>query len=114
MTSCPSLSPNVHSPFGALGPLFLFFSIVPRLLIWRPRPQLKRVYPSGPVHLFLQQSVHHPVPSGLHLRLEGFGSDKHTEMRLFGCAASHGLMVCVHAGVVVDLKRNGTKGCSDL
>ena len=35
-------------------------------------------------------------------------------MRLFGHAALHGLMVCVHAGVVMDLECSGMQGCVDL
>ena len=35
-------------------------------------------------------------------------------MRLFGQAALHGLVVRVHAGVVVDLEGRRMQGCGDL
>lgn len=72
------------------------------------------MYPSRPLQLLLQQSVHDPVSCGLHLRLERFGGDEHAEMRLCGYAALHGLVVRVHAGVVVDFECGGLQGCCDL
>ena len=72
------------------------------------------MYSSRLLHLFLQQSVYHPMPRRLHLGLERLGGDEHAEMRLFGHAALHRLMVCVLVGVVVDLKCSRMQGCDDL
>lgn len=91
-----------HLPLLDLLPRNLFL-----LFFRRPRPQLKRMYPPRPLQLLLQQSVHHPMPRRLHLRLERFGRDEHTEMRLLGYAALHGLVVGVHAGVVVNFEGGG-------
>lgn len=54
------------------------------------------------------------MPRGLHLRLEGFRGDEDAEMRLFGHAALHCLVVRVHAGVVVDFEGRRMQGCGDL
>ena len=91
---------NLCNPLPLLR---LLPSHLPFLLFRRPCPQLKRVYPSRPFQLFLQQSVYHSVPRGLHLRLEGFGRDEHAEVRLFRYAALHSLVVRVLARIVVDL-----------
>lgn len=72
------------------------------------------MYPSRSLQFLLQQSIHHTVPRGLHLRFERFGRDEHAEMRLFGYAALHRLMVRVHARVVVDFECGGLQGCGDL
>ena len=50
----------------------------------------------------------------LHLGFEGVGGDEDAEMRLLGQAALHGLVVGVHAGVVVDLERGRIQGCGNL
>ena len=68
------------------------------------------MYPSRPLQLLLQQSIHHPVPCGLHFRLERFGRDEHTEMGLFGYTALHGLVVRVHARIVVNFQCDGLQG----
>ena len=54
------------------------------------------------------------MPRRLHLGFEGFRGDEDAEMRLFGHAALHRLVVRVHAGVVVDLEGRGMQGCGDL
>lgn len=60
------------------------------------------MYPTLPLQLLFQQPIHHPVPRRLHLRFERLGRDVHAEMRLFGYAALHCLVVRVLARVVVD------------
>lgn len=91
-----------------------FLNSLSFLLFGRPRSQLKRMYASGPLHLFLQQGIHHPVSRRLHLRFERLGGNEQAEVGLFGDATLHGLVVRVHAGVVVDFECGGMQGCGNL
>ena len=96
-------------------PYFLpFLDSLPFLLFGRSRSQLKRMDPSRPLHLFLQQGIHHPVSRRLHLRFERLGRDEQAEMSLFGDATLHCLVVRMHAGVVVDFECGRMQGCGNL
>ena len=67
MPSFQSLRFIFQSTFFCIACILHFLHNLPLLLFRRLGPQLKRMYPSRPLHLFFQQSVHHPVPCRLHL-----------------------------------------------
>ena len=59
----------------ALTPRSFSIRLNLQLLVRRLRPQLQRMNPSAPIHLLLEQRVHHAMPSGLWLGCECGGDD---------------------------------------
>jgi hypothetical protein len=107
--SRPDLYNIIQQPAPHKTPLFSISTIsIPRplllrlLFIRRLSPQLQRMNTPIPLHLLLDQLVHHPMSRRLHLALECFRRDHDAEMGFLGGGARHGLVVGVEVGVVVD------------
>lgn len=126
------------SGFLGGGVLFLLL-LLARLLVGGEGAQLEGVDAALLGHFVVQQGVDHPVAGGLHLGVEGIGSDDEAErvsvpigllpidedrvssplsdvpeMSLLGGAALHGLVVGVKVRVIVNLQGQRVEGGGDL
>ena len=76
--------------------------------------QLKGVNATFPGHLFSKKIVDQAMTSRLHFRLESLRNDVDPEMRFFGRAILHGLVMRVQMRVIMNLQTNWLQSLRDL